>query len=263
MDRFEALPTPQKALIFFLVVAGVAGALYFLLIDGAQAKIAAAVNETSTHEKNAAALKKYEDDELFTALAAEEEELKEQLAANKALLPEKEQIPALITSIKRQADERGLKILKFDKKDRLLDDYVDIIPVKIEVEGAFPVVVSFLEALAAPGMRMMTVKDLELHSIPFRKQAASILLMGSRGSPMRQNAQRSVKDPKRSADDEGAIAGTSQLIMLLDDYAKVIASWKIQAQFTVNAYSYSGQLLDAKERAQRDKSNKRRKRNRR
>ncbi|MEZ4266169.1 MAG: type 4a pilus biogenesis protein PilO [Myxococcota bacterium] len=263
MDRFEALPTPQKALIFFLVVALVAGGLYFLLIDGAQAKITSAVNETSNHEKKAATLKKYEDDELFTALAAEEEELKEQLAANKALLPEKEQIPALITSIKRQADERGLKILKFDKKDRMPDDYVDIIPVKMEVEGAFPVVVSFLEALAQPGMRMMTVKDLELRAVPFRKQAANILVTGSRGSDKRTTKPGSAKDPSYSAAEAGAGPGTSQVISKLDDYAKVIGNWKIQAQFTVNAYSYSGQLLDAKERAQRDKSKKRRKRNRR
>ena len=44
-------------------------------------------------------------------MEAEEAELKEQLAANKALLPEDERMPNLITSIKRQADERGLKIL--------------------------------------------------------------------------------------------------------------------------------------------------------
>lgn len=263
MDRFEALPTPQKALVFFLAVAGVAGALYFLLIDGAQTKITAAVNETSKHENKAATLKKYEDEGLFTALAAEEEELKEQLAANKALLPEKEQIPSLITSIKRQADERGLKILKFDKKDRMLDDYVDIIPVKMEVEGAFPVVVSFLEALAQPGMRMMTVKDLELRAIPFRKQAMASMAFGAAGGDRRMNRPPAAKDPKYRTDIAAADFGNAQLIAKLDDYAKVIGNWKIHAQFTVNAYSYSGQLLSAAERAERDKFRKRRKRNRR
>jgi type IV pilus assembly protein PilO len=263
MERFEALPTAQKALICFLVVAGVAGALYFLLIDGAYAKVGAAVAQTAGHEKKAATLKKYEDPELFTALAAEEEELKEQLAANKALLPEKEQIPSLITSIKRQADERGLKILKFDKKDRQPDDYVDIIPVKMEVEGAFPVVVSFFEALAQPGMRMMTVKNLKLKALPYRKQATDILGTGSRNTDERKTKPGSRKDPSYSEAEAGASPGTSALIGKLDEYAKVIGNWKVQAEFTVNAYSYSGKLLDDKERAARDKSQKRRKRTRR
>ncbi|MCB9728761.1 MAG: type 4a pilus biogenesis protein PilO [Deltaproteobacteria bacterium] len=263
MDRFDALPSAQRALIFFLVVAGVAGALYFVLIDGAQAEITQAINATANFEKKAATLKKYEDDEPFNALVAQEEELKEQLAANKALLPEKEQIPALITSIKRQADERGLKIMKFDKKDRQPDDYVDIIPVKMEVEGAFPVVVSFFEALAQPGMRMMTVKDLELSAIPFRKQSANVLPGGGAAGDERHIKPGTRRDPTNTEADAGDSVRSSAVLSALDAYSRVIGNWKIEARFTVNAYSYSGKLLDDAERAKRDKTKKRRKRTRR
>ena len=111
MNKFEALPLPQKLLAGFLAMALLGGGYYFLVISDIETSIQAAQVKARKAQQKVAQLKKYESGELLKALEAEEAELKEQLAANKALLPEDERMPNLITSIKRQADERGLKIL--------------------------------------------------------------------------------------------------------------------------------------------------------
>ena len=245
MDRFEALPLPQKVLIGFLVLALAGGGFYFVMIGDAEAAINAAQSRVRKAEQQIAQLKKYESGELLRALEAEEAELQEQLAANKALLPEEEKLPALITSIKRQADERGLKINLFKKKDRFPDDYVDIIPVEMEVEGSFPVVVSFFEALAQPGMRMMTVSGLDV-------EARDV---------------KSIIDDKRLQDQTSMIPGTGigsgqvvdkkkmtpteHFLHKLDTYDAAVDRMQVTSKFTVNAYSYTGKLLSAEERKKR------------
>ncbi len=263
MDRFEALPAPQKALIGFLALALVVGLFYFLLIADVEGQITSAKARVRKAEQAANKLKQYESGQMLRDLEAEEAELKEQLAANKALLPKEEKIPQLITSIKRQADERGLKINLFKKNDRTPDDYVDIIPVEMEVQGSFPIVVSFFEALAQPNMRMMTVNDLKMQAVPIKKLMKKD--SGSAGVPdvhaRKTSAASSDKGDHRSGiAGHGPMTPTEQLIKKIEDYENAADGMQVVAKFTVHAYSYSGKLLDSEERAKRDRRRKKRRR---
>jgi Tfp pilus assembly protein PilO len=246
VERFEALPTPQKLLVGFLVLALAGGGFYFLMISEAEAAITAAKSKVRKSEQKIAQLKKYESGDLLRALKAEEAKLQEQLAANKALLPEEEKLPALITSIKRQADERGLKINLFKKRPRIADEYVDIIPVGMEVEGSFPVVVSFFEALAQPGMRMMTVSGLDMEAVDVKsliderrveEQTTSIPGMGLSPGP---------------TIDKKNMTPTQHFLMKLDKYEAAVDRMRVKSKFTVNAYSYTGKLLTPEQRKTRD-----------
>ena len=249
MDRFEALPLPQKVVIIFIVLAAVAGGYYFMFVTDTLANIDLAKAKVVQHEKKAQTLAMYEDEAQFQALADEEKEIREQLEANKALLPEEDKIPQLITAIKRQADERGLYILKFKPHEREQDDYVARVPVDMSVQGSYPVLISFFEALAQPGMRMMTVSDIKLKFLPVEdfKQG---------------------KDTKTSLADKmlkkgGGGGGQSedpadQLLAQLDDYKLALDRYEIKAEFTVNAYSYTGKPLSPEERKARKRGRRRR-----
>ena len=98
MEQFEALPLPHKVLMVFLALASIAGVFYFVLIGDLEEEIASSQAKVRKTEQSAAQLKRYENKELMAAVEAELAELKEQLAANKALLPEDEMIPSLITT---------------------------------------------------------------------------------------------------------------------------------------------------------------------
>jgi Tfp pilus assembly protein PilO len=250
MERFEALPTPQKLLIGFLIIALAGGGFYFIMISDAEAAITGAKSRVRKSETQIAQLKKYESGELFRALEAEEAELQEQLAANKALLPEEEKLPALITSIKRQADERGLKIHLFKKRPRFPDDYVDIIPVEMEVEGSFPVVVSFFEALAQPGMRMMTVSGLDMESLDVK----SIIDERRVGEQTSMIPGTGISSGQKI--DKKNMTPTEHFLMKLDDYEAAVDRMRVKAKFTVNAYSYTGKLMTAAQRKKRKSGNR-------
>lgn len=252
MEQFEALPLPHKVLMVFLALASIAGVFYFVLIGDLEAEIASSQAKVRKTEQAAAQLKRYENKDLMAALDAELSELKEHLAANKALLPEDEMIPSLITAIKRQADELGLKIISFQKLERYADDYVNIIPVKMEVEGSFPVVVSFFDALSQPGMRTMTVADLSFKAVPVKDllddQPAGLPVLGVIGDS---------SSTSRSANDAGPLSPIQELINRLDEYERAVDRMRINANFKVNAYSYSGELLSEEEREKRGRSKKR------
>ncbi len=86
MEQFEALPLPHKVLMVFLGLASIAGVFYFVLIGDLEEEIAASQAKVRKTEQAAAQLKRYENKDLMASLEAELSELKEQLAANKALL---------------------------------------------------------------------------------------------------------------------------------------------------------------------------------
>ena len=253
MEQFEALPLPHKVLLVFLVLASIAGVFYFMLIGDIEEEIAQSQAKVRKVEQEAAQLKRYENKDLMAALEAELAELKEQLAANKALLPKDEMIPSLITSIKRQADELGLKIVSFQKQERFSEDYVDVIPVKMEVEGSFPVVVSFYDALAQPGMRTMTVTDLTFKAMPVKD-----LLKDNAGLPV-LGAIADSSSTAKARTEAGPKSPIQAFIDRLDEYDRAIDRMRVNANFKVNAYSYTGNLLTPEERAKRNRSKKRKK----
>jgi len=248
MEKFNALPLSHKALIVFVVMATIAGLFHFVLIGEIEGEMAAARGEIKKSEKKLSELKQYENPDLMAALEEEIIELNEQLAANKALLPEAEQIPTLITSIKAQADDLGLKIIRFEKGERYIDDYVAVIPVLMEVESSFPTVVAFYEALAAPGMRMMTVSQLRLKGLPL--QVGEEL---SVGYPTVKSVA-AVKDTKSAVQ----MSPVEQFIKRLDDYEASVRRMRIAATFTVNAFTYTGELLSEEEREARKRKRKKR-----
>ena len=255
MNKFEALPLPQKLLAGFLAMALLGGGYYFLVISDIETSIQAAQVKARKAQQKVAQLKKYESGELLKALEAEEAELKEQLAANKALLPEDERMPNLITSIKRQADERGLKILLIKREEKVLDDYVALNPVETEVEGTFPVVIAFFEALAKPGMRMMTVNNLHLEALDVKTIIEERRLDAMTGPTPGAIVLNQVKAEDA---DRKKLSPTEQFLERLDTYDAAVERMRVKASFTINAYSYTGKLLSAAERKKRDKMAKKR-----
>ena len=249
MDRFDALPTPQKVMVVFIIMALVAGGFYFLLITDAQARITAAKGQLRRTEQKAQQLKKFENPQLLKDANNEYKDLQDQVQANRALLPKEEKIPSLITSIKRQADERGLEIIRFEKGTREHEDYVDSIPVKMEVQGSFPVVVSFFDALAQPGMRLMTLSDIDLTAVSLKRlMAPKPELNPSTGVPQMVSP---VSGVVQKANRRGRRTPLEQYIHKLDEYQVAVDQMQINARFTVNAYTYTGKTLTPQERAKR------------
>ncbi len=77
----------------------------------------------------------------------EKEIEKKELILKKAqkLLPTSNEIPELLTSISKEATKSGLKILSFQPKNEIKEDYYAKIPIEIKVEGPFHQIMMFID----------------------------------------------------------------------------------------------------------------------
>jgi len=71
------------------------------------------------------------------------ESIKKELAIKKAQLPDKQEIPQLLTTISSLGKESGLNFLLFRPKPEVLKEFYAEIPVEIQVEGSYHEVASF------------------------------------------------------------------------------------------------------------------------
>ncbi len=85
---------------------------------------------------------------IFLAKIKKELDKKEKILLKaKAILPTRNEIPELLTSISTKATRSGLKIVLFQPEKEQVKDYYSVIPVELQVEGPFQQIVVFLDEI--------------------------------------------------------------------------------------------------------------------
>jgi Tfp pilus assembly protein PilO len=251
VDKFNALPLQAKLLALIATLGVLFAGFYFVLLDDLEGQKAGAKGRVTKAQTDAKKLKTYGEPQRLEKLVEEEQKLRDRLEANKSMLPEKEKIADLTEVLERQADERGLNVKEREKLDAEMLDYVKRIPVRMKVEGTFPAIVSFIGALAQPGMRLMTVDDITLKAIPIKEFMPKGVRDVNVVAPRRGAAAG-------GADSAAQRAAVQQLLGQLDSYEEALKRATISATFTVSAYSFTGQLVPPDEKAKRRKNKRRR-----
>ncbi len=155
----EELTKVQRIAIWVTVmVLLVAGFVWFSYmpkyskIDRLQSNLKKAESELKTAKRNARELntqrKKMKDAE-------------EQFSIVMRALPEKEEIPTLLTGISKAGKDSGLDFLLFQPKAEVEKDFYAEIPVSIEVNGEYHGVATFFESVAELN-RIVNIKDIEV-----------------------------------------------------------------------------------------------------
>lgn len=249
MDKFNALPLQAKLLALIATLGVLFAGFYFVLLDDLETQKTGARARVTKAQTDAKKLKTYGEPQRMEKLVEEEKKLRDRLEANKGMLPEKEKIADLTEVLERQADERGLNVKEREKLAPEMLDYVKRIPVRMKVEGTFPAIVSFIGALAQPGMRLMTVDDISLRAIPLKEFMPKV----RDAAPL-----ASRRGAAGGADTAAQRAAVQQLLGQLDSYEEALKRATISATFTVSAYSFTGQLVPPDEKAKRRKNKRRR-----
>lgn len=145
-DKVEKLSKLQRILIYggvFLVLVG--SVVYFLylpkmtLIDSLKKEQADLEGKLVVAKKNARQLPG-----LKKQMAAAESRYRAVMKA----LPEKEEIPSLLTSVSQSGTDAGLEFLLFQPKAEVRKDFYAEIPVSIRVEGSYHNVAMFFDRVA-------------------------------------------------------------------------------------------------------------------
>ena len=158
-EKIEKLSVVQRILIAVgIVVIIIAGFVWYLIwpkvgkISEYQTKLEKIEKQLNTAKRNAAALKKFQE-----KMREAEAQFKTAMRA----LPEKEEIPSLLTNISKSGKDAGLEFLLFEPKPEVRKEFYAEIPVAINVTGDYHDVAVFLDKVARLS-RIVNVKDISM-----------------------------------------------------------------------------------------------------
>ena len=160
--KIEMLSKIQRILIFTSIFVLIIVAFIFLLYKPKLADIAKLKEELGALEqklmvakKNAADLKRFQE-----MMQEAEVQFKTAMKA----LPEKEEIPSLLTSISRSGQDVGLEFLLFQPKTELRKEFYAEIPVAMKVVGGYHDLAIFFDKVARLS-RIVNIKDISMGRI--------------------------------------------------------------------------------------------------
>ena len=157
--KIEKLSKIQRILIFSGVFVLIIAIFIFLLYKPKLEKIAKLKKDLTSLEKklvvakkNAADLKKFQ---------KKMQEAEVQFKTAMKALPEKEEIPSLLTSISRSGQDVGLEFLEFTPKAEVRKEFYAEIPVSIKVNGGYHDLAIFFDKVARLS-RIVNIKDINM-----------------------------------------------------------------------------------------------------
>ena len=168
-DKIEKLPKMQRTLISCILFALVGCAFFFLLLKPQAREIEKYENqlqklekELNTAKRNAKDLKKFQN---------EIKNAETQFKIVMKSLPEKEEIPSLLTSISDSGRASGLEFVLFQPKGEISKDFYAEIPVEMTVNGKFHNVALFFDRVARLS-RVVNIRDIVMK--PDQKEGSDL-----------------------------------------------------------------------------------------
>ena len=159
ISQIEQLSKVQRIAIWVGVLVLLVGAfVYFAYlpkykqIDKLKTNLSRIEKQLETAKRNARELNTYR-----KKMKDAEEQFKIVMRA----LPEKEEIPALLTGISKAGKDAGLEFILFQPKGELEKDFYAEIPVAIKVTGDYHGVATFFENVAELN-RIVNIKDIDM-----------------------------------------------------------------------------------------------------
>ena len=157
--KIEELSKVQRILIFSGVFIAIIAIFVFLLYKPKLAQIKKKKKQLDTLEqkmvvakKNSADLKKFQQQ-------MKEAEVQFKMAMRQ--LPEKEEIPSLLTSISRSGQDVGLEFLLFEPKSEVRKEFYAEIPVAMQVRGGYHDLAVFFDKVARLS-RIVNIKNIKM-----------------------------------------------------------------------------------------------------
>lgn len=141
LEKFQAVPASQKAVLLVILMIGVGAGWYFLMFEDTQTAIEQAqrtgtqlTKDLSDQEQVKADLQKYQ---------AQIEQLEKDRDAMRDRLPENAEIADLLQKIHGQAKIVGLTIARFEREPTVPESTFARIPVQMQLRGTFHEVATF------------------------------------------------------------------------------------------------------------------------
>jgi type IV pilus assembly protein PilO len=158
-EKVERLSKVQRILISGVLFALIVGLFVYLLywpkfenIKQLNTQLEKLEKKLKTAKRNAADLKKFQ-------AKMKEAEVQFRMAMQK--LPEKEEIPSLLTSISDSGQQAGLEFLLFEPKPEKLKEFYAEIPVAMSIKGDYHNLAIFFDQVARLS-RIVNIQNIQM-----------------------------------------------------------------------------------------------------
>jgi Tfp pilus assembly protein PilO len=230
MNRFLDLPLPHRLLIVGVVLALLGAGVYFLVLSGMGDQIRSQTQRYKNQMAEYSKLKEFDSPDFREKLDRERAEAHARSQEYAKMLPRERELPDLITSIKADADGAGLVLTRFEplKSREAGEGYLGI-PIEIQVLGTYHQMIGFLEAIAAPSKRLVSVRNLDISAAAQTTEGLSSTA-GDFGA-LRVLAQRQA---------ERGLTPVEQYARTVLQFDETAKRTIVSAKFTAMAYIYTG-----------------------
>lgn len=157
--KIENLSKIQRILIYSGVFVLIIAIFIFILYKPKFEQISRLEQELDTLEQKLAVAKK--NAENLEAFQQKMKEAELQFKTAMRALPEKEEIPSLLTSISRSGQDVGLEFLLFEPKAEVRKEFYAEIPVAIQVKGGYHDLAMFFDKVARLS-RIVNIKNISM-----------------------------------------------------------------------------------------------------
>jgi len=162
IDRIIGLPTPQKIGVLAGLIAALLALDYTFLYSGQSLQVSSVSDEVTNLRSERDKKKVLLADP--KKLQAERQERAARLKEALAQLPERKEIPDLLSNISTKAREAGLEILLFRPRAESLQEFYAEVPVDVVVRGGFHNVVTFFDEVGRL-TRLVNINNIELKNL--------------------------------------------------------------------------------------------------
>lgn len=174
LDRLLALPRQQKIGVLAGLIVALVALDYFILYTPQSVKIAQLTENIDSVERERDKKRK-----LTANLPKLQQQLRELDGSLKlaiAQLPDRKEIPDLLSNVSSKARESGLEILIFRPRGENAQEFYAEIPVDIVVRGGFHELVTFFDEVGRMS-RLVNIQNIEMRNP--RPQGERLVLDGS------------------------------------------------------------------------------------
>ena len=162
MDKLKQL-TPQHKLIMGVAFLGVvAGLFYYLVIMNLDDQIGAQKGQYTQAQNELKQFKDFRGEVEIAELRESYAMVIKKIEENKKIIPDKEDLPQLMSGLETDALEAGLSVISKEQRNSEHEDYYYGIPIKFEVHGSYLQFMKFLKLISEPGKRLVNVKQLDI-----------------------------------------------------------------------------------------------------
>ncbi len=176
IEKILKLPMYQRVLILVATLILLVGAYIYFLYNPAREEL------TSKQSQNKKLLVELQESRRIAnnlpKFKAEYEEMKNRLDLALNELPNKKEIPSLLSSIAGLARDNGLEVLQFKPENETVRDFYAEVPVSLDLKGSYHQMALFCQAVSRIA-RIVNVKDMKL-SKPQQNSEATILSISCR-----------------------------------------------------------------------------------